>query len=598
VTHNPHLAVVNDFIDGLAESGLEHFVVSPGSRSTPLTMTLARRDDIRVWTVLDERSAGFFALGLAKASRTPVGLLCTSGTATANYLPAIMEAFHSEVPLLVVTADRPTELYGVGSNQTVDQMKLYGGSVKAFYQMPVPDGYPALGSHAKAMAYRAMLKMTSAPQGPVQVNWPFREPLVPPYIEKPSRLSNGSDDGPQSDTASSCVAPILNARRTPDEQTVRVMQRWLAQARRGLIICGPQDDPDFIPSVLRVSERYRIPILADPLSQLRFHTRSGALVIDSYDILFRESDWFDELCPDLIVRFGRTVTSKALGLYLSHHRNVRQVVVTEGEDWHDPWFCATHIVQARPADLCNGICSGVIELAAEFDAQAKTEWLDTWSSLQAKIHQEIEDFTDSLGDASLSFEGRVFTELPNLMTDGMVLMVGNSMPIRDMDSFWRSDAPQIRTLANRGASGIDGVVSTAIGAAAANVGHVTLVVGDVSFYHDLNALQIALAHQIDITIVLMNNQGGGIFAFLPQASYPDEFQYFQTPHTLSFQPVVEMFGGRYVKVKDWDDFVVRLRSSYESGGIHVIEVQTDTDKNVRLHRTLFERIQKSLRQEG
>jgi 2-succinyl-5-enolpyruvyl-6-hydroxy-3-cyclohexene-1-carboxylate synthase len=595
VTDNPHLTVVNDFLDGLVENGLQHFVISPGSRSTPLTMTLARREDIRVWTVLDERSAGFFALGLAKASRTPVGLVCTSGTATANYFPAIMEAYHSEVPLLVVTADRPTELYGVGSNQTVDQMKLYGGSVKAFYQMPVPDGYPALGSHARATAYRAMLKMTSAPQGPVQVNWPFREPLVPPYIEKPSPSYDDLDDGLQSGNAANPLRPIAYARRTPDEQAVRAVQRWLSQSRRGLIVCGPQDDPDLTQSVLRLSACYQIPVLADPLSQLRFQSNSNALVIDSYDLLLRESDWFDELCPDLIVRFGRTVTSKSLGLYVSHHRNVRQVVVTEGEDWHDPWFSAAHIVQARPADFCHRLCDGITESADELDIAGKTEWWETWTSLQGKIHEEIEDFTAQLDDASLSFEGRIFTELPKVMPADTVLMVGNSMPIRDMDSFWRCDNPRVRTLANRGASGIDGVVATAIGAAAANVGHVTLVVGDVSFYHDLNALQIALANRLDITVVLINNQGGGIFSFLPQASYPDTFEFFQTPHDLSFQPVVEMFGGRYVRVKDWVEFTHCLQTSYQQGGIHVIEVQTDTDENVKLHRALIERIQKSLR---
>ncbi|OFW77618.1 MAG: 2-succinyl-5-enolpyruvyl-6-hydroxy-3-cyclohexene-1-carboxylic-acid synthase, partial [Alicyclobacillus sp. RIFOXYA1_FULL_53_8] len=546
MAENLDLAIVNEFVEELTKAGVRHICVSPGSRSTPLTLAMARHSSLQLWSLLDERSAAYFAYGLARRRKEPVVLLCTSGTATANYFPAVMEASQTRVPLLIITADRPPELQGVGSNQTVDQVKLFGSHVKMFLQMPVPEASAPLSRHARQAAWRAVLTATSSPAGPVHINWPFREPLIPPLAPLDSTQAAGAHPAP------GALAQFGRAVTAPDWTILNSVLNLCREMERGVIVCGPQDDPELAKLLIEMALQLQIPLLADPLSQVRTVGHTTDVVIDGYDILLRDERWFDRLRPDVVLRFGRTPTSKALGKFLQAQAEAWQVVVDEDTAYSDPYFTATHVAVSDPREFCQAFLR---ESPGSFESSAaRGEWLAAWIAANADVQAVV---TSELGTEKFQnglFEGQLPRELMACLPSDGTLMVGNSMPVRDFDSFLKSTESKTLVMANRGVSGIDGVVSTALGIAAAESGPVVLVIGDVSFYHDLNALLIAKRHALSLVIVLIHNDGGGIFSFLPQAAYPETFEHFQTSHGLDFRPAVEMYGGRFVSVRTWSEF--------------------------------------------
>jgi 2-succinyl-5-enolpyruvyl-6-hydroxy-3-cyclohexene-1-carboxylate synthase len=573
MTVNPALSVVNAFVAELYRAGVQNVCISPGSRSTPLTMAIVRHGQFRTWTLLDERSAGFFALGLARATRTPVALVCTSGTATANYLPAVMEARQSQVPLLVLTADRPPELHHVGSNQTIEQNDMYRPYVKWSLTMPVPSDQADLTRHARATAWRAVAHALSRPMGPVHLNWPFREPLVPPLADTPS-------DG--TDLEAGGLEAWFPSEWAPSQRAMDHLERCMQGARRGLIVCGPQDEPAFAEAAVALAKRWNVPLLADPLSQIRSRAHSCEHVIDTYDLILRDRRHWDKLTPDVVLRFGGTPTSKVLGQFLQSCTEARQIVVTGETGWRDPFFTAASVVQADPTQVCEALSQR--DLAPGPDA-----WLSTWTRAHAAVSSVVERFAQE----GHWFEGGVFWELSSLLPDGATLFAGNSMPVRDMDDYFLKPQSHVRCLANRGVSGIDGVVSTALGVAASGSPTV-LVIGDVSFFHDLNGLLAARKHNLNLTVILVNNDGGGIFSFLPQAAHPDTFPYFRTEHGLDFEHAVRMYGGQFVTVHNWEEFRRRVLNSLAEPGLHVIEVRTNTEENVRMHDEVHARVRAAL----
>ncbi len=575
---------VGAFVDELARSGVRHAVICPGSRSTPLALSFAGCETIRVWTLIDERSAAFFALGIAKATGMPVVLICTSGTAAANFLPAVAEAKLGRVPLLILTADRPPELRDVGAPQAMDQTRLYGAHAKWSVEMALPEASATLLRYSRTMAGRAVATARARPQGPVHLNMPFREPLVPALMAGAEDVESQEMPGAgRPDLQPYVEAP--SPRLALPTDVLASLATSLERHEHGLIVVGPQTDATLAAPLTRLADRLGYPILADPLSQLRHGSFDHTLVVDSYDAFLRDAAFVQANGPELVLRFGAMPTAKPLLLFLQAHPACRQIVVDGAGGWNDPMLAAEHMLHVDEHLLID-------ELLARLPSRPRvTAWTRSWQTTASLTRSTLDEAIALLPEP---FEGRVFGELAELLPAGTTLVVGNSMPIRDCDTFLAGSRQPLRVIGNRGVNGIDGVVSTALGLAAAGE-EVVLVLGDLSFYHDLNGLLAAKLHRLRLTVIVINNDGGGIFSFLPQAAYPEHFeQLFGTPLGLDFQPVVEMYGGQFERVHTWDSFQRAVSSGLESDGLTVIELPTNRASNVTLHRELWQAVSKRL----
>ena len=596
---NPTYAYVCAFVDELQRAGIHNVVVCPGSRSTPLALACAAQPGLHTWMHVDERSAAFFALGMAKRSGQPVALVCTSGTATANFFPAIVEAKLTHVPLLVLTSDRPHELRENGAPQTIDQTHLYGSHVKWFVDVALPEATNSALRYIRTLADRASALTASIPVGPVHLNFPLREPLTPaPIAEQP--LPSIA----QRDTLAWLGRPnnepyvtVRDAgeRGEPDMETITHLTKLIGKAKRGLIIIGPQEDEELVAPLISVAQLLGYPILADPLSQLRsVGTSLQSHIITSYDAFLRINAFVDMMQPDLVLRFGAMPTAKPVLTYLKRYASSNLLVIDGNEDWQEPTQLATELIHAHPAALCNALITslsgenGVIHQARV----GEDKWLSIWQNADKYTKQALQT---TIQDFPATFEGRVFTELTHLLPENAMLYVGNSMPIRDLDTFFWGSNSKIRIMGNRGANGIDGIVSSALGASAMSSGPNVLVLGDLSFFHDMNGLLAAKLHKLDLTIIVINNDGGGIFSFLPQADYPEHFeQLFGTPIGLDFSHVAAMYGGEYQRVTDWNAFRTAVQGDMRDGGLHLVEITTERESNVRMHRQLWQSVGQAL----
>jgi 2-succinyl-5-enolpyruvyl-6-hydroxy-3-cyclohexene-1-carboxylate synthase len=580
-----NLAQAEALVVGLADAGLRDAVVCPGSRSTPLALAFLRHPAITVRMHVDERSAGFFALGMARATRRAVALLCSSGTAAANFLPAVVEASLSRVPLVVLTADRPAEVRGWGAAQTIDQIHLYGSHARWFADLPVPDGDPLLPRQARAVASRAIAVAGSAPAGPVHLNVPFREPLVP---------AGGLDSftGSMADRKSRVGSRTPG--RPPGAAAVAEVAERIGRIENGLIVSGPDDDVAVAPAAARLAQNLGWPILADPLSGVRCGPHDRSLVVDSYDPLLRDLEAAAQLRPEAVVRTGAIPTSKPLLQFMEASSVREHVVLDELPGWRDPWFQAGTFLDGTPRltleALAGAVCgSGVAAAGAG-------EWAERWLAMAGAARAAI---ADHVAAEEEWFEGRVFAELAGLLPDGAAMIAGNSMPVRDLDAFFPGSERAIRFFANRGANGIDGVVSTALGVAAGGAGPTVLVIGDLSFYHDMNGLLAAKMHGLDLLVVVLNNDGGGIFSFLPQATEIDRASFetlFGTPIGLPVDKAAALYGATYARPADWDGFRVAAADGLRSGsGLTIVEIVTDRDRNVAQHRAAWSAMRERLR---
>ncbi len=595
---NPTYIYVGAFVDELERAGVHHVVVCPGSRSTPLAMSMAAHPALRVWMHLDERSAAFFGLGMAKQLRQPVALLCTSGTAAANFLPAIVEAKLTHVPLLALTADRPHELRECGAPQAIDQNRLYGTQVKWFVDVALPEASDAALRYIRTLASRATALSQAVPAGPVHLNLPFREPLTPaplagqiipsPEQRNPIAWQGRSDNAPYVAVQDAPLGSLSAAQ-------VAHLAGSIKGARRGLIIVGPYDDPALTEPLLQLSRQTGYPILADPLSQLRCGDIDHSRIIASYDAFLRIASFVERVEPELLLRFGAMPTSKPLLLYLQCYASCPQIVIDGNGGWEEPTRLAAALIHADPAALCQDLLTALA--AVDEPGPVTEQWISAWQHADRVTQQALQT---SIRDFAQPFEGRVFSELANLLPDGATLYVGNSMPVRDMDTFFWCNQRSIYIIGNRGANGIDGVVSSSLGVSAAKKTNgvstpTMLVIGDLSFLHDLNGLLAAHLHKLDLTIVLVNNDGGGIFSFLAQAAYPEHFeQLFGTPTGLDFRPVVQMYGGTFQCVETWDAFRKAVQRGMDEGGLHVVEVRTERTSNVDMHRQLWQAVDAAL----
>ncbi|MEI8306728.1 MAG: 2-succinyl-5-enolpyruvyl-6-hydroxy-3-cyclohexene-1-carboxylic-acid synthase [Chloroflexales bacterium] len=566
-------------IDGLVRGGATDIVVCPGSRSTPLALAAARHPGAHVWMQYDERSAGFFALGLARARAAPVALICTSGTAAANFLPAVVEANLSRIPLLVLTADRPHELRDNGAPQTIDQVGIYGHNTRWFSDLPEPT--ESLLPYLRSTVARALAVAAGPSAGPTHLNCPFREPLVPDRGRIESILAAQGPPPPH----------ITTSRRTAGAQIITHLTNELNSTERGLIICGPHDGPALAQSATRLAQAIGWPLLADPLSQARRGPHVGDLTIGAYDAFLRDERFAARHAPDLVLRLGAMPTAKPLLPYLTRHPSARQIVVDGGAGWREPTSLAAEHIFADEVYLCD-------RLAGQIRASDRPHgaWAEVWIAAERAAQTAIAAQLHARDDIS---EPGVFAELARILPAGATLFVANSMPVRDLDTFLPPGPSPLRILGNRGANGIDGLTSTALGLAAGGLGPVVFVTGDLSLYHDSNGLLAAKLHGLDATIVLINNDGGGIFSFLPQASETDQFEtLFGTPHGLDFAPLAAFYGAHHTHAEDWPAFRAAVGAGVTGRGLHIVEVRTDRARNVADHRAIWPAVAEALRDAG
>ncbi|QAA22512.1 2-succinyl-5-enolpyruvyl-6-hydroxy-3-cyclohexene-1-carboxylic-acid synthase [Sporolactobacillus terrae] len=564
---------LSSFIQTLYEHDVRHVVISPGSRSTPLSMLFDAHPDFTTHLDIDERSAAFLALGIAKASAKPVALVCTSGTAAANYYPAIIEASLARVPLIVITADRPYELQHVAAPQTIDQTEMYGRHVKQFFQLELSEHDLSLLHYNQALASRAAACAIRTPQGPVHINVPLREPLVPNLLIH--KFDNAHD---------AMAAPsVTQGTRSLTVNQLQELAARINAAQRGIILCGALAR-EARSSILALARHAGFPILADPLSQLRRGAHEQKLVIENYDLFLRCREIASCFKPDLIIRFGAPPVSKSVKLWMED-QECANLVIDAGADWRDPACKATHMVYCDEQYFCE-------HMRSQINRHVNAAWAGLWQTINALARSTLQ----SIRDEPMLSEEKLFLKLCEQLPEQADLVVGNSMPIRELDTFMFKRSTPVHVFANRGANGIDGVVSTAVGVALSK-GRAILVIGDLSFFHSMNGLLAAKQNHANLTIVLVNNDGGGIFSFLPQASEETYFEsLFGTPHGLDFSHAAMLFGAHYTKIVDWPMFDAAFRKAIKEEGITILEVPTKRRDNVQKHQALRSRLVKRFKE--
>lgn len=549
-------------VEALARCGLRQAVICPGSRSAPLALAFAGHEKIEAISALDERSAGFFALGLAKRRYRPVVLVCTSGTAVANFLPAIIEASESSTPLLVLTADRPPELRDCGSGQTIDQQKLYGGYVRFFHEIAVPEPRIELLRYVRQTVAHAWQSAQTPEAGPVHLNCPFRDPLHPAGEAAILQLSAEIDDD------------FFSHLGEEHPAEVRISVRQRPTTVRGLIVAGPsavRDPAAYVAALERLAGTLRWPVLADALSPARHHAMKDVVVISAYDALLRNRALARDLTPRYVLCLGSWPTSKVLRAWLAQSQ-AEVLLVSPSARNRDALHGRTRSLQVA-----------VENLVADAPGSADDSFREAWRAAEAAAQAALEQ---QLGDREELFEGKAAWLLSQHLPEGTPVFVASSMPVRDVEWFWQASDRRTPIFFNRGANGIDGTLSTALGIAHGNRPAV-LLTGDLALLHDSNGFLIGPKLQGSLTIVLINNQGGGIFEHLPIAQFNPPFEeFFAAPQAVDFAALCAAYGAEHVLVSDWAQFI-SLTQALPTTGIRVLELRTDRKRDAAVRKSLF-----------
>ncbi len=574
---NANTALASALVEELARGGVRLAVVSPGSRSTPLALALWRQPEIEVSVIVDERSAAFFALGAAQATGAPVVLLCTSGTAAANYHPAICEADESAIPLLTMTADRPPELRGIGAGQTIDQVKLYGDSVRWFCEVGTHEADDGGLLHYRSVACRALAAARGEPRpGPVHLNLPWREPLAPVPVEGAVTATDplaleGRDPRPLT-----AVTPVD---MEPTEFLLDELAGHIAEARSGVIVAGRQLDPELRQPLAHLARVAGLPILAEPTSQLRCGPHDRSRVVSAYDLLLRDEAFRDSVRADLVLRFGEMPTSKPLRSLLADS-GANQIVVDPRGAWNEPTNRAAAILRADPTELAAGWAARLGE-----DRPAPSRWLEAEAAALEAIGSTLDEL-DEITEPSLH------RALGQAHSDGDLVYTASSMPIRDQEAFLPPSDTDAIFLCNRGANGIDGLISSGIGAAKASGRPTTIITGDLGLLHDIGALAALREVSTPVRVLVIDNNGGAIFGFLPQAKAmpDDEFEsLLGTPRGIDPAKAAALFDLPHHRLASLNELPAAL-----SGSTSLIEVRTNRQTNVDLHNHLSQQVKAAL----
>ena len=542
---NRTYAPLQALVDELARCGMRQAVTSPGSRNAPLALTLAAHPQIEAVSVIDERSAGFVALGMAKAGGHPVAVTCTSGTAAANLHPAVAEAWEARVPLIVLSADRPPELRDVGAGQAIDQVKLYGSAAKWFVDVGNHQPGRVTAIHHRALGCRAYWTAAGGRPGPVHLNFPLREPLAPVPEELEAADWEGHADG-------RAWTELTEAPRVLPAAELEHLAEELCRCARGVIVCGPTTER-LAGAAARLAARLGWPLLAEPTSGVRCGSHDRSHVVAHYDVLLRAGDFAERHRPELVLRLGDMPTSKPMREWVG---DTRQIVVDPHGAWHEPTRSAELVLQAAPVPLLDS-------LADSADVDADPGWLATWLEADSLV-------PDVLAAAPDGFEPKILAGLEAELPERALVWLSSSMPVRDVEAYFPQSHKDLRFLSNRGANGIDGVVSSAAGAALASGRPTWLLTGELALLHDLGGVMAARRAGVELTIVCLDNGGGGIFDFLPVAGHADPEAY-----------------ERHIATPAGVDLAELLPE------IRVI--RTDRRENVRLHREAVVRLGRALR---
>lgn len=570
---------MNEYIAALVDEfyqlGVRHAVFSPGSRSTTMAMLFKEHEGFETYMNIDERSASFMALGIAKAHKEPTVLVCTSGSAVAHYLPAVLEAQYTGVPLIVLSADRPHTLLHVGAPQTVDQHKIFGTAVNYFEELAVPQESHYY-TYPRQVARKAYMKAMDTKKGPVHINVPLFEPLVPELsrnhfeagrssfkVVKPNYSSVFGCDNRNNLTHINNAIDIAHGNDGTNE-----INDLLKRYERILILAGPQIDIDEAETIRSFGEALQAPILADPLSNVRGCSTSK-VVISTYDALLAGQALWHELKPDCVIQFGQIVVSK----------RVQQMIAS----WTDVEY-----IEVNPTmDSMNPTGKTTIHMQASIDVfthlYGKNNNSDTYLNIWRRLEQAGKKQLSLAIDEPHCFEGRTIRELQKKIPEDGQIFVANSMTIRDFDYFWFSGESKAVLYGNRGVNGIDGTISTALGLAV-NGRPTYLVTGDLSLFHDLNGLAVAKTHNLNLTIILHNNDGGGIFEYLPQKGTKHFDYLFSTSQGLDYSGAAKLYGCGYTKISNPDELSSALAKIGQESGVHIIEIPTNREYSRELHK--------------
>lgn len=575
---NANTALASAFAEELARGGLRLAVISPGSRSTPLAVALWRQPEIEVKVIVDERSAGFFALGAAQASGAPVALLCTSGTALVNYHPAVVEADESAIPLVVLSADRPPELRGIGAGQTIDQIKSFGSSVRWFCEVGTHEADDSGLLHYRSVACRALATARGeARPGPVHLNLPWREPLAPIPVEGAVTATDplaleGRDGRP--------LTAVTHIDLEPSTFLLDEVAGHIGNAISGVIVAGRQLYPELREPLAHLARVSGFPILAEPTSQLRCGPHDRSHVIAGYDLLLRDEHFARSVVPDLILRFGEMPTSKPLRAWIEAS-GADQIVIDPYGGWNEPSRRAAAILRADPTELAQGWAARLEGLEGR-ERPLPDRWLEAETAAQAALDK-------ALAGGEAITEPALHRALGQAHRDGDLVYTSSSMPIRNQEAFLAPGDTDARFLSNRGANGIDGLISSGIGAAQASGLPTTIICGDLGLLHDVGGLAALREVETPVRIVVIDNDGGGIFHFLPQeaALGSDEFEaLLGTPRGVDVAKAAALFDLPHQRLGSLADLPEAL-----GAGTGLIEVKTDRQTNVEAHRALQAAVQ-------
>jgi 2-succinyl-5-enolpyruvyl-6-hydroxy-3-cyclohexene-1-carboxylate synthase len=565
------------FVEELAHQGLTTVCIAPGSRSTPLTLAFSEHPDIDVYLHHDERCASFFALGAALASERPVVLVCTSGTALANFYPAIIEAYQSQVPLLILTTDRPHDQRDSGANQTINQVGLYDNHTLWSVDVAPPEADPSDRTlrYLRTLAGRAFSTANGMRKGPIHLNFPFKKPLEPTEVvsDQPSEstlkgLGFGGRD--------KAFVQFERGTLTPTSEQIDQLINTISHNRKGIIVCGPRSPKDTFPQALiQLADKIGYPILADSLSGLRYGPHASDLVLGGYETFLRN---FSKQ-PDVVLRFGAMPTSKHLGQKLATWSDSTQITISDDGQWQDPVYGSSQTLWADPTMVCEA-------LTENLEVEKDQDWISQWIQTEAVCRKNILIELDQTW-----MEETVVSDVVEALPNLAALYIANSLSVRHLDQFALPNSKKLMMFGNRGVSGIDGTISSAAGAASKIDQPMVLITGDLAFYHDLNGLLALKQYGIKLIIVLINNDGGNIFRRLPIAKHEPPFnELFLTSHGLTFESAASLYSLNYSNPSDRDEFQAAFQQALIEKNSHIIEVMFDGEQNHQHYQELVKKI--------
>ncbi len=545
----------------LVDQGIDHFVISPGSRSTPLALAVARHPDAKHWIIIDERSAAFFALGQSQQSGRATALICTSGSAVANWLPAVVEANHAAVPLLLLSSDRPPELHGRGANQTIEQQNLFVDQVRGAYPLPPPDEVSDLRTILEKILQQALPQLKKPLPGPVHLNIPFREPLLPANLDTISWTPE--------------PIPVLPARG--------LSRHWLRlhqvakqiHQQPGVILCGEgSHGHDFPQRLMDLTEQLDCVILTDPLSNLRWGQPDTDRTITHYDGFLRQQA--ESLAPHWVIQFGDFPLSKTLATWLKRQPPTHYLNIQHQRHWSDPESLTTETFHCSPAQFIDSVMKQLEQPAI------LPNWKDQWIAREQLATRWQPD--DQLNEQQL------LQQLHRLLPANSVLFSANSMMIRDIDGWLTSREAPLRLHANRGASGIDGNLSTVCGIRSVTNPEIPVIalLGDLTLFHDLNALSLLHDTGGNLTLFVINNGGGNIFSYLPPAQLPEFESLWLTPPNIDFEKAAALYQINYQRIERVIDLQQLLPEEIHQERPKLIELIIDREASIAAHQHYWE----------